>query len=107
MVIIITLVLFSYCNYSHKPDAWRSISHNMTKDEIYRLIGIPMDIDTEAGWESWRETRYNGCWTLCVRFFNGKPSNGNISFHNMFYDANWNPLPKPYSLSNFTTNEIP
>ena len=78
----------------------------MTKSDVYKIIGMPSYIDPEAGYEFWSRGKLNGRWDLSIRFNDERIGVGQITFRNEFYDSDYNPLPRPYLLANFTTKSI-
>ena len=115
IIVIFLIVLcaaFILLSPGHKPASWNKINCKIKRYELYKFIGHPTDIDTDARLEFWSKKQYNGYWVLTIRFDSDNDEMANVSvgdytFHNWFYDADWNPLPKPYSLANFTTRSIP
>lgn len=108
IVLIVSGIYLVFISPGQIPANWNVISHKLAKTDLYKLIGPPTEIETEALWEIWEEKQHNGSWILKIRFdLDGKVGVGDYTFCNDFYDADWNPLPKPYSLANYTTTLIP
>jgi hypothetical protein len=91
------------------PIGWSNIRIGDERGSVVVALGKGGYRDDEANCCVWETGAVNGRWALVVRFDNdgtGKVASGWYSFHNWFYDSEYNPLPRPYWQCNITTSFI-
>jgi hypothetical protein len=62
----------------YSPHSWKAISRGMTKDEVFRILGAPLDYTVSWGHRAGEET-----WT---RLLWGKPKRGEGYFACIWFD---------------------